>query len=46
MINPDISEAEWKKCKAEIPELSVDKDTWMDKDLSTDRKHGSMFAAN
>jgi phage terminase large subunit-like protein len=44
MINPVISEAEWKKCKAEIPQLSVDKDTWMAIDLSPDRKHGSLVA--
>ena len=44
MINPVISEAEWKKCKAEIPPLSQDKDTWMAIDLSPDRKHASLVA--
>jgi hypothetical protein len=44
MINPVISEAEWKKCKAEIPPLDVEKDTWMAIDLSPDRKHGSLVA--
>jgi hypothetical protein len=40
MINPVISEAEWKKCKADdLPELDVEKDTWMAIDLSPDRKH-------
>jgi phage terminase large subunit-like protein len=45
MINPVISEAEWKKCKAEdLPELDVEKDTWMAIDLSPDRKHASLVA--
>jgi phage terminase large subunit-like protein len=44
MINPVISEAEWKKCKADIPQLSTEKDTWMAIDLSPDRKHGSLVA--
>ena len=44
MINPVISEAEWKKCKAELPQLDVEKDTWMAIDLSPDRKHGSLVA--
>lgn len=44
MINPVISEAEWKKCKAELPQLNVENDTWMAIDLSPDRKHGSLVA--
>jgi phage terminase large subunit-like protein len=45
MINPVISEAEWKKCKAEdLPQLDVEKDTWMAIDLSPDRKHASLVA--
>jgi len=45
MINPVISEAEWKKCKADdLPQLDVEKDTWMAIDLSPDRKHASLVA--
>jgi phage terminase large subunit-like protein len=45
MINPVISEAEWKKCKSDdLPELDVEKDTWMAIDLSPDRKHASLVA--
>ena len=44
MINPVISEAEWKKCKAEVPPLNNEVDTWMAIDLSPDRKHGSLVA--
>jgi phage terminase large subunit-like protein len=44
MINPVISEAEWKKCKNDTYKLDKDKDTWMAIDLSPDRKHASLVA--
>jgi hypothetical protein len=44
MINPVISEAEWKKCLDPEPKLDRDKDTWMAIDLSPDRKHGALVA--
>jgi phage terminase large subunit-like protein len=44
MINPVISEAEWKKCKDDTYKLDKDKDTWMAIDLSPDRKHASLVA--
>jgi phage terminase large subunit-like protein len=44
MINPVISEAEWKKCKDETVKLDKGKDTWMAIDLSPDRKHGALVA--
>lgn len=44
MINPVISEAEWKKCKDDSYKLDKDKDTWMAIDLSPDRKHASLVA--
>jgi phage terminase large subunit-like protein len=44
MINPVISEAEWKKCLDPEPKLDKDKDTWMAIDLSPDRKHGALVA--
>jgi phage terminase large subunit-like protein len=44
MINPVISEAEWKKCYDPEPKLDRDKDTWMAIDLSPDRKHGALVA--
>jgi hypothetical protein len=42
MINPVISEAEWKKCKNDSYKLDKEKDTWMAIDLSPDRKHASL----
>jgi phage terminase large subunit-like protein len=44
MINPVISEAEWKKCKNDSYKLDKEKDTWMAIDLSPDRKHASLVA--
>jgi phage terminase large subunit-like protein len=44
MINPVISEAEWKKCKDDSYKLDKNKDTWMAIDLSPDRKHASLVA--
>ena len=44
MINPVISEAEWKKCLDPEPKLDKSKDTWMAIDLSPDRKHGALVA--
>jgi phage terminase large subunit-like protein len=44
MINPVISEAEWKKCKDDSFKLDREKDTWMAIDLSPDRKHASLVA--
>jgi phage terminase large subunit-like protein len=44
MINPVISEAEWKKCKDDSYKLDKEKDTWMAIDLSPDRKHASLVA--
>ena len=44
MINPVISEAEWKKCYDPEPKLDREKDTWMAIDLSPDRKHGALVA--
>jgi phage terminase large subunit-like protein len=44
MINPVISEAEWKKCYNPEPKLDREKDTWMAIDLSPDRKHGALVA--
>ena len=44
MINPVISEAEWKKCLDLEPKLDKSKDTWMAIDLSPDRKHGALVA--
>ena len=44
MINPVISEAEWKKCKDDTYKLDKEKDTWMAIDLSPDRKHASLVA--
>jgi phage terminase large subunit-like protein len=44
MINPVISDAEWKKCKDDTYKLDKDKDTWMAIDLSPDRKHASLVA--
>jgi phage terminase large subunit-like protein len=44
MINPVISEAEWKKCKNNSYKLDKEKDTWMAIDLSPDRKHASLVA--
>jgi phage terminase large subunit-like protein len=43
-INPVIAPEAWKNCKIE-KKLDPDKTTWMGIDLSPDRKHGALMAA-
>ena len=45
MINPVIIPSEWAKCKDESVKLDSSKDTWMAIDLSPDRQHAALVAA-
>ena len=45
MINPVIIPSEWAKCKDESVKLDQSKDTWMAIDLSPDRQHAALVAA-
>jgi hypothetical protein len=45
MINPVIIPSEWAKCKDEAVKLDATRDTWFAIDLSPDRQHAALVAA-